>query len=347
MNKNKIIIIVILTIILGGLGIGGYLINQNYKNNSDSNKKDNNVLEENQDDSQKDNQENNLDKAQTDITVIFNAEDKIWGIKNDGKIVEVVNNMSSYAYTTENGILYYVDDTYYLHKVNLSEPFTDENLNIEVDKGIFVIHVSGNNLIGIRDYSSGGQNNDAKENIYNLETKKVEELPFYSNSNAYFKNDNFFYSTEYDSLNCYNVKTKQDTKLFDGSRVLIGNGDKFVYLDEEDNMKLYDIVNKSSTLLKKVEEITENEIVMNNNDVYYIYNNSLYKNSDKIKDLKPDGETNYDISKINENTLIIVETKIDKDFENNSYIYNINENTITKSSVDYSMIVSKKLEYLK
>lgn len=283
----------------------------------------------------------------TIIKNAYNDNNTIYGIKHNGEAVKLAETFTSFKnLDVYNNTLYYVDKDYNLHTVSLDGNITDTNLNIKLNSNLWNYSVCDSKLI----LFANGE--DFYQEIYDLNTKEVELLPFTNGNNEYFYNNKFYYSdrTTY-SLSYYNVETKKIEEIAKDGRILVAK-DNIILYESSNTIYKYDIILNKSEELETPENFFMNQgpiILTENNNIYLLDSSDIlytYTNNKltKLIDLsnKDYSYTVLDIFPINNDTILIAENcfgEVDvpegfgyEEITSNKYIYTISTNKLEKTT---------------
>ncbi len=157
-----------------------------------------------------------------------------------------------------------------------------ENLDIKL-KHPWYIHAENNQLLYNSLYSYY---------LLDINTKKDELLEVEGNNKDAFINGNLLYTKkDGESLNIYNLKTKEDKKIDDRARIVRSSNTSILYVNSENKYYLYNVKDDSKTFILTGGDyaLTSGDsfsIELYKNTVYVVKNNTLYTvKNDKMTEL--------------------------------------------------------------
>lgn len=314
---------------------------------------------------QKNNVSNNLVSfvyESRNLSAEGNIVSDIYGVDKFGNIKKIVSNVSVMydVMDISNGVLYYVGNDDNLYSLSLNETSESRNLNLKIDKEALSIFVD-DNIIYIFGFIE--ETNSFFNKMININTKEEISLPFIANSNTkYFINNKIYYTQENDnSLNYYDIKTKNNKLISNESYIIYTDNNYIVYIKDEQELYMYDIFSETSKLVKKGDFLSFNSdhITVDRNSMYFIEDKKLYKYyKGKLKDLvtfnnNENETTDISMFKINDNQLLIlvhnynIETECFEVCEGGtkkSYFYNLRANKLEDIINDYSSLDERHLD---
>ncbi len=244
--------------------------------------------------------------------VYANDNKQIIGVKKDGNIVKLIDDANTMydGYDISNELLYYVDKDDYVHTLSLDENLTDTKTETKINSKFWDMKVDNNNIFVF------GLSKDWFTELYKS-NGDILKMPFVSNNREFFLDNNFYYTDRSDKiLKKYNLDTNESLNITSGEgRCLALNSTSLLYISE-DSICLYDIMNNTSKIIISNVEQSSNYspdlLVLNNNDVFYINKDKLYKYSNnetkEVLDLKnKDYDYNeYKIVNLNDHELLVL-----------------------------------------
>ena len=277
-------------------------------------------------------------KEYKDYIVISNKTDKIYQLDNElnktweytvENLTNITNNTrvyDKYIYYTDNNNLYRRNT-----KTNETEDLKITLTNYHyfyVEKDIVV-------------YST-----DENTYVVDINTKENTPLEIISLTNNALVNNNYYYTNSEDNtLNEYNIKTKESQIIENKAKIIEYNNKYILYINEEDNIIQYNAYTKEKKNIIKIpyayQYTLNNPIHLYNDDVYIMRNQKITNitNSDQliIEFEEEKKEKVMDFIKIDDNHYLLTKYKVSGDIcqsqsceENGEYIFilvNTKDNT--------------------